>query len=342
MNLLTQEKIAFIASFTILFIGYGILLSIHYLLSPFSLWVFIVPILTAVINYIITLYFIEIFLLRSIRKLYRTVGTIQKFKNKESLHDPELFDKLRMQLEVYASQKVNEIERLKDNEKFRKEFLGNVSHELKTPLFSIQGFAEILLSDQLTEEQKNNYVHKIIKNTSRLSTIVSDLLTITKAENNELSLVKEKFYLLELINEVLSILEVKIKSKKIQINIQTDHSELIQVLADRFRISQILQNLLENAINYNPEKTTITIQSSVIEKKILVEVIDDGLGIEEKHLSRIFERFYRVDQTRSREHGGSGLGLSIVKNIIEAHDQSISVHSEVGKGTTFAFTLDKG
>lgn len=341
MNGLTQGKIALICSSLILFLGWGTMLFVYYLQEPFSKLLFLIPLVSAIFLHLTVVILTEYFILRKVRILYRTVSSIGKIKSKQSLQDPELFEKLRLQVQQYADQKSIEIDRLTENENFRKEFIGNVSHELKTPLFSIQGFAEILLTEKLSDEDRQNYLQKIAKNTERLTTIVEELLTITRAENNQLSLKKEKFRIYELVVESIQSLEEQAKKKRIKIEVKDSNHIHYTVHADRFRISQVLQNLIENAIFYNPEKTKIDIRFFDLEKKIMVEIEDDGRGIEDRHLSRIFERFYRVDEDRSRHSGGSGLGLSIVKNILETHGQSITVESKLGKGTIFRFTLDK-
>jgi len=342
MNGLTQGKIAFILSSVTITIGWGGMLLIYYLASPFPLYLFWIPLISTVIIYMVTLALVEYFILRKIKILYRTASSIGKVKAKQSLQDPELFEKLRLQLAQYAVEKSTEIEALKDNENFRKEFIGTISHELKTPIFSIQGFAEILMNESLDDDQRQNYLRRIFHNTERLTSIIEDLLTITRAENNQLALHYEKFRIYELVLEAIDTLSPSAQKKGISISIKDSQHIHYTVVADRFRISQVVYNLLENAIAYSPEKSKINIRFFDIEQKILIEIADNGHGIEERHLSRIFERFYRVDDDRSRHKGGSGLGLSIVKNILEAHHQTITVQSKVGKGTVFQFTLDKG
>jgi two-component system, OmpR family, phosphate regulon sensor histidine kinase PhoR len=341
MNGLTQGKIAIICSSLILFLGWGAMLFIYYLLGPFAKLLFLIPLVSSILLYLTVMVLTEYFILRKVRILYRTVSSIGKIKAKQSLQDPELFEKLRLQVQQYADQKSIEIDRLKENEIFRKEFMGNVSHELKTPLFSIQGFTEILLTEDLAEENRQKYLQKIARNTERLTTIVEELLTITRAENNQLYLKKEKFLVYELTLEAIQNLEEQAKKKKIKIEIKDSSHIHYSVHADRFRISQVLLNLIENAIFYNPDKTKIDIRFFDLEKKVMIEIEDDGKGIADQHLPRIFERFYRVDEDRSRYSGGSGLGLSIVKNILEAHGQTITAESVLGRGTIFRFTLDK-
>lgn len=342
MSGLTQGKIALIIALSILVPSWILMLIFHYLISSFSPFLFLIPFGISIVVYLLSFILIEYYILRKIRILYRTVSSVGEVKPKsDSLQDPELFEKLRLQVQEYALKKSMEIDKLKDNENFRKEFIGNVSHELKTPLFSIQGFLEILRSHELEREERNKYLDKIIKNVERLSTIVTEILTITRAENNSLDLVKENFRIYELVTECIQTLEDTIRRKKINIEIKDSNHIHYTVNADRFRISQVLMNLIENAVFYNPPKTKINIRFFDMESNLLVEIEDNGTGIKERHLSRIFERFYRVDEDRARHRGGSGLGLSIVKNILEAHGQSITVESKFGKGTTFRFTLER-
>lgn len=341
MTGLTQGKIGLISAALILVIGWTCMIPIYYFIQPFPSYLFLIPPLCSLAVYMAVLIMVEYFILRKIRILYRTASSVGKIQWKDSLQDPELFEKLRLQVVQYASEKSGEINRLKENEAFRKEFIGNVSHELKTPLFSIQGFTEILLNEDLSLSETRSYLNKIYKNTERLASIIDDLLIITKAENNQLDLKKEKFRIYELVLEVIDHLEARAIEKKIDISIKDKSNIHYTVFADRFRISQVLFNLIENAIMYNPERTKVSIRFYDLDNQVLVEIRDQGVGIDKKHLNRIFERFYRVDEDRNRNKGGSGLGLSIVKKILEAHGQNITVESEPEWGTIFRFTLDK-
>ena len=342
MNGLTQGKIAVIVASTLLSLQWGIMLFIYYGIATFHIYLFLIPILSALITYFLVLILIEYFILRKIKILYRTVSTLGKKVNRNSLQDPELFEKLREQVQQFSEEKSSEIQALKENEKFRREFIGNVSHELKTPLTSIQGFIDILI-----EEVRNGgtadlkYLEKIAKNSDRLIDIVQDLTIISQAENRQMILKKEKFRIYELCLEVIDALDEMAKEKKIKFEFKDTSYIAYTVYADRQKIYQVLYNLLENAIFYNPVFTKIDIRFFDMDNSIMIEVSDNGMGIEKEHLPRIFERFYRIDENRSREKGGSGLGLSIVKNILEAHGQSIQVESKIGKGTRFRFTLEK-
>lgn len=342
MNGLTQGKIAVIVASTLLSLQWGIMLFIYYGIASFHIYLFLIPIVSALMTYFLVLILIEYFILRKIKILYRTVSTLGKKVNRNSLQDPELFEKLREQVQQFSQEKSSEIQALKENEKFRREFIGNVSHELKTPLTSIQGFIDILI-----EEVKNGgtadlkYLEKIAKNSDRLIDIIQDLTIISQAENRQMILKKEKFRIYELCLEVIDALDEMAKEKKIKFEFKDTSHIAYTVYADRQKIYQVLYNLLENAIFYNPDSTKIDMRFFDMDSSIMVEVSDNGMGIEKEHLPRIFERFYRIDDNRSREKGGSGLGLSIVKNILEAHNQNIQVESKIGKGTRFRFTLEK-
>ncbi|MCX7728126.1 MAG: ATP-binding protein [Bacteroidia bacterium] len=234
-----------------------------------------------------------------------------------------------------------EQEYFKNLDSYRKEYLGNVSHELKTPLFNIQGYVSTLIDDAMNDKEiLSEYLKKTDKNIERMINIIDDLETISQLESGAMILDYELFDLEQLINEVFEQMELVAKAKGITFKLVKEPNEYFIANADKFRIRQVFNNLLSNSVKYGKEngKTTITIKKE--QGKILISVADNGIGIDEKHLPRIFERFYRVDKGRSREQGGTGLGLAIVKHIIEAHKQTISVQSELGKGTVFTFTLD--
>lgn len=343
MNGLTQGKIALIISLTILFGQWMAMVFIHYTVGAFPAYLFIIPFLASVLVYFLVLILIEYFILRKVKILYRTIGGMGKKMEKPSLKDPELFENLREQVELFRDEKTIEIEALKENEKFRREFIGNVSHELKTPLTSIQGFVEILMDEaQSGKSAEVKYLQKIANNSDRLIEIVQDLTLITQAESNELQLNIERFHIYELVLEVIEALDDMAKAKDTKVEVRDLNHISYQVLADRQKIYQVLYNLIENAIFYCPEDTKIAVRFFDLEHTVMIEVADNGSGIAPEHLTRIFERFYRVDPNRSRAKGGSGLGLSIVKRIIETHGYTIQADSQVNKGTRFRFGLKKG
>jgi two-component system phosphate regulon sensor histidine kinase PhoR len=235
-----------------------------------------------------------------------------------------------------------EIAQLKKVADFRKEFLGNVSHELKTPIFSIQGYLHTLLDGAMDDPEVNTkFLKKAAKSTDRLSDLVADLLEISKLESGELVMNEERFDINSLTKDVYEQFEVKAKEKGIELTIKEGCNKPFMVLADKYRIRTVLVNLVGNSLKYGKPNGFTSAAYYVMGDNILVEIADTGEGISQEYLPRIFERFYRVDKSRTRndEVGGTGLGLAIVKHIIEAHHQTVNVRSTVGQGTTFGFTL---
>ncbi|MCH4551797.1 sensor histidine kinase [Aestuariibaculum lutulentum] len=250
---------------------------------------------------------------------------------------------LTEEIDKFARDKKIEIESLKVRENYRKEFLGNVSHELKTPLFTVQGYILTLLDGAMEDKNlREKYLERASKGVERLGYIIKDLDMITKLEVGDLSLNIEVFDIVELVKSVFDMLEMKASKKKITLTFDRVYKEPIFVKADKERIQQVVANLVVNSIKYGNEKGTTEISiENLIKNKVIVRVTDNGEGIAKMHLPRLFERFYRVDKSGSRKEGGSGLGLSIVKHIIEAHDEKIYVESEFGVGSEFSFTLEK-
>ncbi|RMG67264.1 MAG: two-component sensor histidine kinase [Bacteroidetes bacterium] len=237
-----------------------------------------------------------------------------------------------------------EIKKLKDMETFRREFLGEVSHELKTPIFAVQGFIHTLMDGAADDEKvRMKFLKKAMKNADRLSSLVEDLLIITQAESGEMELRIRKFPIHELILDVMDALEYKFTKKKrnISYTIHANGTEDIMVLADRERIHQVISNLVDNAIKYGNLEGEVTIELKQDPQKVYISVHDDGPGISEEHLDKIFRRFYRVDKSRSRDKGGTGLGLAICKHLLKMHGEQISVRSQLGEGTTFTFSLKR-
>ena len=240
-------------------------------------------------------------------------------------------------------QRSSEINVLKDQENYRREFLGNVSHELKTPLFTIQGYILTLLEGAMKDKKvRSKYLNRTAKGVDRIISIVKDLDLITQFESGIKTVDKSNFNIYELIDNVYDLMEFESEKNNIKLRIRNEKNNSVMVYADQERILQVLTNLVVNSIKYGKENGFTEIAVDEYDKdRIIVRVIDDGEGIEEEHLPRLFERFYRIDKTRSRKKGGSGLGLSIVKHIIEAHQEQIFVKSKIGQGTEFSFTLQK-
>lgn len=261
-----------------------------------------------------------------------------------------LFIVVRFTLDIYIrlyikneEQSRSEINILKDQENYRREFLGNISHELKTPLFTIQGYILTLLEGAMKDKKvREKYIIRAAKGVDRLISIVKDLDLITQFESGIKTVDKSKFNIYELVDNVFELMEFEAEKNNISLQTEKDENNPNYVYADKERIIQVLTNLVVNSIKYGTENgfTKVVVENSDNEN-LLIKVIDNGEGIEEEHLPRLFERFYRIDKNRSRKKGGSGLGLSIVKHIIEAHNQQIFVKSEVGVGTEFSFTLSK-
>jgi len=260
----------------------------------------------------------------------------------ENLKDKELLYDTKELVNDLNDNQLKEISDLKKLEIYRREFIGNVSHELKTPIFNIQGYILTLLEGGLEDSTINlKYLERTEKSINRLITIVDDLEAISRLESGELKLEYERFNLYQLISDVFESLEIASSQKKIKLQFEKYLDKSTSVYADKKRITQVLTNLISNSIFYGINDGFTIINFFVIHPQVMIEVSDNGIGIEEKHLNRIFDRFYRVDKSRSREQGGTGLGLSIVKHIIEAHNQSVSVRSKVSEGTSFTFTLQK-
>ena len=319
------------------------------------LFIFKVPFLNFLISlfsfgsltFIIILYGLEVFIYRKIKLIYKTIHRFKtsKFKPENFMADINIDPIKRVNEEViqWAYDQKQEITQLKAMESYRKDFLGNVSHELKTPIFNIQGYIETLLEGAINDPEVNiAFLNKAATSAERLNTLVNDLLEISKLESGNLEMNFATFDICEITKDVFDVYAPQASRRNIKLKLKEGCDRPFIVLADRNRIRQVLNNLIANAINYGKENGITSIGFYDMDKNILVEVSDNGEGIEEEHLPRLFERFYRTDRSRSRNSGGTGLGLSIVKHIIEAHHQTINVRSTVGEGTTFGFTLKKG
>ena len=285
---------------------------------------------------------IEKFIYRRIKQIYDDVALLE---SSTLSTDPITTDMrtLTEEIEKFAKDKKVEIDTLKVREEYRKDFLGNVSHELKTPLFTVQGYIETLLDGAMDDKNvRKKYLQRASKGVDRLIYIVKDLDLITKLEVGELNLEEENFDIVELIQNIFDQLEMKAEKKNIILTFDMDYPVPIQVFADKEKIEQVLTNLIVNSVKYGlRDGTTEVSVENLIKNKVIIRVTDNGEGIPQRYIPRLFERFYRVDQSGSRKEGGSGLGLAIVKHIIEAHEEKIYVESEIGVGSEFSFTLEK-
>ncbi len=287
-------------------------------------------------------YRVEHFIYRRVKKIYDDISLLESstFRNKSITTDMAT---LTHELEKYARDKKLEIETLKIQEEYRREFVGNVSHELKTPLFTVQGYILTLLDGAMNDKTlRKKYLQRAEKGVERLIYIVQDLDMITKMEVGDLNLSYSKFNIIEVIQSVFDLLEMKADRKGIMLMFDQKYIKPVMVYADRDKVQQVVTNLVVNSIKYGREDGTTEIGiEDLVNNKVIVRVKDNGEGIERKHIPRLFERFYRVDRSGARAEGGSGLGLAIVKHIIEGHDEKLYVESTYGKGSEFSFTLEK-
>lgn len=306
-------------------------------------WVFLCvsSILLFVVVYIVVWKSVENFIYKKIRVLYKTIHNL-KTPKPNIVMGSNWMENAETEVVKWAEDQKNEMESMKKLETYRREFLGNVSHELKTPIFNIQGYVLTLLDGGLEDDTINKeYLQRAEKSIDRMITIVNHLDEISRLESDVHSLNYEKFNIHDLCSELIEFFEIKAAEKNISIFINPNTVIPFQVNADKELIRQVLSNLIENSIKYGNENGRTKISFYDMDEQILVEVSDTGIGIAQEDIPRIFERFYRVPHSRTINNTGSGLGLAIVKHIIEAHNQTINVRSSIGVGTTFGFTLKK-
>ena len=298
----------------------------------YSLIVFFLFVI-ALIYYVVKNFFHE-----KIKVIYKS---IYKFKGTSNIRDLDI-ENVEKQAEEWIDAKEEELNAYKRDENYRREFIGNVSHELKTPIFNIQGYVQTLLDGGLNDEKINmKYLERTNKSVDRMINIVEDLEVISRLETEQSQLEFQPFNIVQVAQEVLEAFEMKAGQMNVKLELNNESQSEI-VVGDRDKIQQVFMNLVSNSIKYGKEKGTTKVKFFDMEKNMLIEVADDGIGIAEDSLDRLFERFYRVDKNRSREIGGTGLGLAIVKHILEGHNQQINVRSTVGLGSTFSFILEKG
>ncbi len=319
---------------------------LYYFLQPVNIFIFLIIslLISFVTAYIIIFYAVHFFIMERIKPIYKTLENVtpKKLDVYQSADDVDIIADIQKKVTNWAKKKAKEIVLLKESAKYRKEFLGNVSHELKTPLFNIQGLILTLLDGGIYDKDINiKYLKKTEKNINRLINIVQDLETISNLESGQLILNYEKFNLIDIVNEVFELHEMRAAQKNISLQLAKNLEHTFIVNADKQRIFQVISNLIVNSILYGKENGKTIIDIHDISEKFLVEITDIGIGIEEAEQKRVFERFFRVDKSRSKELGGTGLGLAIVKHIIEAHNEAINLKSQINIGSTFSFTLSK-
>lgn len=343
MGQLSTRQVALLSALVVAVLG-GLLAGAAVDLADTSLalwWPFLCALLILALAYTAFSIGIERFVHGRIKNLYRTVHDLRRGKG--SATDPKGGDELtRVNAEVaeWASQRRTEIKELEDRERYRREFIGNLAHELKTPIFNIQGYILTLLEGGLEDQKVNrDFLERASNGVDRLMKIVEDLDLITKLESGVMELRLTRVDLHALVKETMETLEMHAREKGVRlVNAVPPGTE---AMADRNRMAQVFTNLLNNAINYGRPDGSCKVTSYALGDQVVVEVSDDGIGISGEHLPRLFERFYRVGKSRARNEGGSGLGLAIVKHIIDAHGQTIAVKSEEGHGTTFVLTLQR-
>jgi two-component system phosphate regulon sensor histidine kinase PhoR len=344
MKKLSIRHIGLILSFILTLIVYVIGIVAHKTNSFFLIYT-ASTIVIFILVYFLIQFFLNLFITEKIKPIYKIInyfplrGKEVKRKTKQDFVD---IGEVEYDVEKWAQNQLQEIERLKDLERYRRDFIGNVSHELKTPIFNIQGYILTLLEGGLEDPKINKlYLTRSEKSIDRMISIVEDLESITKLETGELKPEYSVFDIVKITEDVFEMEQMMSKELKISLQFINKPDKPVPVYADKKRIIEVLMNLVTNGIKYGKKKGYVKVGFYDFHEKVLIEVSDNGIGITTKDLPRIFERFYRVDKSRSREQGGTGLGLSIVKHIIEAHNQTIIVRSALNEGTSFTFTLEK-
>ena len=321
--------------------GFLLLFAILFFFTEVSLFkVLLISLITGGILFFTSQFLLDRFVFGRMNLLFDKILNITyERKVLNLLEDP--FELIDSKVSSYLEKQEKEEETLLEQQKFRREYIGNIAHELKTPIFTAQGYILTLLDGGLEDERINrDYLKRADKSIERIIDLLDDLDLITKLDSGEFPLEIETFDLVQLCNEVMDSLELKAKERDITLGYLRNPKKQVFVDADRNRIFQVISNLIVNAIKYGKDGGSVDISFNVIsEQYVLIEVIDDGLGIDEDNLLKIFQRFYRVDKSGGRKFGGSGLGLSIVKHILEAHGQTLNVNSKVDVGSTFSFTL---
>lgn len=326
----TPLRLSVLLSITVFFISI--------LFSLFSHGIFFFSLLISIFSFVIIFYLVKKFFYEKIRVIYKI---IYKFKGTSSIKELDI-NVVEKEAEEWAEAKEEELRQMKKDESYRREFIGNVSHELKTPIFNIQGYVQTLLDGGLQDDTINmKYLQRADKSVERMINIVEDLEVISRLETEQSELDIQSFNINNLVNEVFEQLEIQAHEMDISFELN-NQSNTNFVNGDRAKLQQVFINLVSNSIKYGKKRGKTIVRILDMDDNILVEVADNGIGIDQVSLSRLFERFYRVDKNRSREIGGTGLGLAIVKHILEGHNQTISVRSTKGVGSTFSFILEKG
>ncbi len=296
-------------------------------------------------SYGISYFFIKNYLQKKLGQIYKAIRRYHRTPNTPLPHIPmtqDVLDQVQKDVTQWAQELDQQVKTQTQLADYRRAFIGNFSHEIQTPIFNIQGYIETLLDGAINDDQvRLKYLNQASKNVTRLISIVEDLTTISKLEYNQVVMEFEYFDIIDLVKDVLDELALKAKESNITLKLNSHGHSFLTVKGDPMAIRQVLSNLISNAIKYGKKKGQATINLLNMDTYVIVQIIDNGIGIEQKHIQHLCDRFYRVNKSRSRLKGGTGLGLSIVKHILEAHNQSLSISSVYGKGSTFAFHLEK-
>ena len=315
-----------------------IIFTLSIILVSLSVGTLLLSILITLFTFVVVFYVVKQFFYEKIRIIYKN---IYKFKGTSNIKELDI-DTVEKEAEEWAEAKEEELRQMKQDENYRREFIGNVSHELKTPIFNIQGYVQTLLDGGLQDDTINmKYLKRANKSVERMINIVEDLEVISRLETEQSELDIQTFDIDKLVEEVFDQLEMRANEMNISLQLN-NHSNSSKTLGDKDKIQQVFINLVSNSIKYGKKGGKTSVRLLDMDDNILVEVADNGIGIDQISLNRLFERFYRVDKNRSREIGGTGLGLAIVKHILEGHNQTINVRSTKGVGSTFSFILEKG
>jgi two-component system phosphate regulon sensor histidine kinase PhoR len=340
----TPNKIAALLSFIISAFALGLLIVLH--LPFFNILISVLSI--GVLTYLSAFLVLKFSLFKELQSVLNLLDKIKK-RNYDQIADIDYryrdspIDEIKQDITNFAKQKNLEINELQKLETFRREFLADVSHELKTPIFAAQGFIHTLLDGAMDDENvRDRFLNKAATAMDGLNALVQDLLTISQLESGEITMHQSHFDLRKITHDVFEQVEQRAQARKTKLIFNEFAPKSCYVHADKQRISQVMTNLIVNAIKYGKEQGTVVVNMNIDGNFVQVSVKDNGPGIEERHLSRIFERFYRIDKSRTKNQGGTGLGLSIVKHILEAHDSRIQVYSKLNEGTEFSFILKKG
>jgi two-component system phosphate regulon sensor histidine kinase PhoR len=341
----TPRQLAFIISLIISIVCVTLVILSLFLDIGHPIIMIIASIIIAfIIAFFLIYYAVNNFIFEKINPIYKTIENIPITKDelRKKLEGKDVIQEVKSMVINYAQNRTKEIKKLRRMEKYRKEFLGNVSHELKTPIFNIQGYILTLLDGGLEDPEINReYLERTEKSINRMVSIIEDLESITKLETGKMKLEWENFDIVQLVKYVYELQDSIRARFNIDLSFDRSYDKPIMVRGDKKRITEVLNNLVVNSIFYGNKGGKTTISFAEMGEHILIDITDNGLGLEEDEIPRIFERFYRTDKSRSRDRGGTGLGLSIVKHIIEAHNQTITVRSEPGTGSSFCFTLKK-